>query len=107
MEDRTENLTSTAFARDYIMRGEIAATKDGKMLAIRINTIADHGAFNATAQPSKYPAGFSHIFTPTYDRDAAHSNVTPVYTIHAPRAGAYPCSVRVTEPGYAVDSMRH
>src|SRR5437868_14490510 len=54
IEDRSENLTSTAFARDYIMRGEIAATKEGKMLGIRITTIADHGAFNATAQPTKY-----------------------------------------------------
>ncbi|MFV1991575.1 MAG: molybdopterin cofactor-binding domain-containing protein, partial [Acidimicrobiales bacterium] len=35
VEDRTENLTSTGFARDYIMRGEIAATSDGKILAIR------------------------------------------------------------------------
>ena len=33
MEDRSENLISTGFARDYVMRGEIAATKDGKILA--------------------------------------------------------------------------
>src|SRR6478672_431175 len=26
MEDRSENLLSTGFARDYVMRGEIAAT---------------------------------------------------------------------------------
>src|SRR3954470_18198430 len=32
MEDRTENLVSTGFARDYVMRGEIAATKEGKIL---------------------------------------------------------------------------
>ena len=32
MEDRSENLTSTGFARDYVMRGEIAATKEGKIL---------------------------------------------------------------------------
>src|SRR3954464_3188318 len=30
VEDRSENLMSTGFARDYHMRGEIAATKDGK-----------------------------------------------------------------------------
>src|SRR3954464_13195856 len=41
-EDRTENLLSTGFARDYVMRGEIAATKDGKILAIRTNVLADH-----------------------------------------------------------------
>lgn len=58
MEDRSENLTSTGFARDYIMVGEIAATNEGKILAIRSTVLADHGAFNGTAAPVKYPAGF-------------------------------------------------
>lgn len=30
MEDRSENLISTGFARDYIMRGEIAATREAR-----------------------------------------------------------------------------
>src|SRR3954467_2565506 len=72
MEDRSENLMSTGFARDYHMRGQIAATKDGRIRAVRVNVIADHGAFNATAQPTKYPAGFFHIFTGSYDLAAAH-----------------------------------
>ena len=55
MEDRSENLMSTSFARDYVMHGEIAATKDGKILGVRVDVIADHGAFNSTAQPTKYP----------------------------------------------------
>jgi aerobic carbon-monoxide dehydrogenase large subunit len=105
MEDRSENLTSTSFARDYIMRGEIAATKEGKMLGIRINTIADHGAFNATAQPTKYPAGFFHIFTGSYDWEAAHCKVTGVYTNKAPGGVAYRCSFRVTEAAYVVERM--
>ena len=105
MEDRSENLTSTAFARDYIMRGEIAATKEGKMLGIRITTIADHGAFNATAQPTKYPAGFFHIFTGSYDWEAAHCKVTGVYTNKAPGGVAYRCSFRVTEAAYVVERM--
>ena len=32
VEDRIENLTTTAFARDFFMETEIAATKDGKVL---------------------------------------------------------------------------
>src|SRR5947209_665221 len=58
VEDRSENLTSTGFARDYVMRGEIAATKDGKILAIRTNVLGVHGSCNGTAAPTKYPAGF-------------------------------------------------
>ena len=63
VEDRSENLMSTTFARDYHMHGEIAATADGRVLGLRATVLADHGAFNATAQPTKYPAGFFHIFT--------------------------------------------
>ena len=92
VEDRSENLTSTSFARDYIMRGEIAASKEGKILGVRVNVLADHGAFNSTAQPTKYPAGFFHIFTGSYDLEAAHCTVTGVYTNKAPGGVAYACS---------------
>ncbi|HZB39561.1 MAG TPA: molybdopterin cofactor-binding domain-containing protein, partial [Ilumatobacter sp.] len=67
VEDRSENLMSTGFARDYHMRGEIAATREGKILAVRTDVLADHGAFNATAQPTNYPAGLFHVFTGSYD----------------------------------------
>ncbi|WP_308466070.1 aerobic carbon-monoxide dehydrogenase large subunit [Rathayibacter soli] len=105
VEDRSESLMSTSFARDYIMHGEIAATKDGKILGLRSNVLADHGAFNATAQPSKYPAGFFHIFTGSYDLQAAHCTVTGVYTNKAPGGVAYACSFRVTEAVYLVERM--
>ena len=45
------------------MHGEIAATRDGKILGLRVDVLADHGAFNGTAQPTKFPAGFFHVFT--------------------------------------------
>jgi carbon-monoxide dehydrogenase large subunit len=105
MEDRSENLMSTGFARDYVMKGGIAATKDGKILGIRVDVIADHGAFNATAQPTKYPAGFFNVFTGSYDLEAAHCHVKGVYTNKAPGGVAYACSFRVTEAVYLVERM--
>ncbi len=105
MEDRSENLVSTAFARDYHMTGEIAATSDGKILGMKVNVLADHGAFNAVAQPTKYPAGFFHIFTGSYDYGAAWCNVTAVYTNKAPGGVAYACSFRITEAVYLVERM--
>ena len=105
MEDRTENLTSTGFARDYVMRGKIAADRDGKIRALRVDVLADHGAFNATAQPTKYPAGFFHIFTGSYDLEAAYCAVRGVYTNKAPGGVAYRCSFRVTEAAYLVERM--
>ncbi len=105
MEDRSENLMSTSFARDYHMQGEIAATKEGKILGLRVNVLADHGAFNGVAQPTKFPAGFFHIFTGSYDYQAAHCKVTAVYTNKAPGGVAYACSFRVTEAVYLVERM--
>jgi aerobic carbon-monoxide dehydrogenase large subunit len=105
MEDRSENLMSTAFARDYHMHGEIAATADGKILGLRARVLADHGAFNAVAQPSKYPAGFFHIFTGSYDIPAAYCEVTGVHTNKAPGGVAYSCSFRITEAVYLVERL--
>ncbi|MEU3309775.1 aerobic carbon-monoxide dehydrogenase large subunit [Nocardiopsis sp. NPDC055551] len=105
MEDRSENLISTGFARDYIMRGEIAATHDGRILGIRTNVLADHGAFNAQAAPTKYPAGFFGVFTGSYDIEAAHAKMTAVYTNKAPGGVAYACSFRITEAVYLVERL--
>ncbi len=105
MEDRTENLVSTGFARDYVMRGEIAATKDGRIRAIRTNVLADHGAFNGTAAPVKYPAGFFGVFTGSYDIEAAYAHMTAVYTNKAPGGVAYACSFRITEAVYLIERM--
>ena len=105
VEDRSEHLMSTAFARDYHMHGEIAATKDGKILGVRVNVLADHGCFNGTAQPTKFPAGFFHIFTGSYDYEAAHCKVTGVYTNKAPGGVAYACSFRITEAVYLVERL--
>ncbi|QXE37048.1 carbon-monoxide dehydrogenase large subunit [Streptomyces sp. GMY02] len=105
MEDRSENLTSTGFARDYVMRGEIAATRDGRILAIRTHVLADHGAFNGTAAPVKYPAGFFGVFTGSYDIEAAYCKMTAVYTNKAPGGVAYACSFRITEAVYLVERI--
>ena len=72
---------------------------------MRVNVLADHGAFNNTAQPTKYPAGFFHIFTGSYDYPAAHCTVKGVYTNKAPGGVAYACSFRITEAAYAVERI--
>ncbi|HKJ56095.1 MAG TPA: aerobic carbon-monoxide dehydrogenase large subunit [Nitriliruptoraceae bacterium] len=105
MEDRSGNLMSTSFARDYHMTGSIAATADGDIQGLRVDVLADHGAFNGVAQPTKYPAGFFHIFTGSYDYGAAHCNVRAVYTNKAPGGVAYACSFRITEAVYLVERM--
>src|SRR5215469_5865054 len=105
VEDRSENLMSTCFARDFHMRGELAASRDGTIRAVRVRVLADHGAFNGAAQPTKYPAGFFGVFTGSYDLEAAHCQVTGVYTNKAPGGVAYSCSFRVTEAVYLVERL--
>ncbi len=103
VEDRIENLSATAFARDYHMTTEIAATKDGKVTGLRVHVLADHGAFDACADPSKWPAGFFNIVTGSYDFPTAHCSVDGVYTNKAPGGVAYRCSFRVTEAAYCIE----
>ncbi len=105
IEDRMENLMATAFARDYWMQGKIAATKDGKITGLWCHVTADHGAFDACADPTKYPAGFFHICTGSYDIPVAYVGVDGVYTNKAPGGVAYRCSFRVTEAAYFIERM--
>ena len=105
VEDRMENLSTTAFARDYHMTGELAADKDGRIKGLRAYVLADHGAFDACADPSKFPAGLFHICTGSYDIPTAHVEVDGVYTNKAPGGVAYRCSFRVTEAVYLIERM--
>src|ERR671921_82849 len=104
IEDRSENLVTTGFARDYCMHAEMCS-KGGRISGLRVNVIADHGAFDSTAQPTKFPAGFFHIVTGSYDLDGAHCTVKAVYTNKAPGGVAYRCSFRITEAVYLVERM--
>ena len=105
IESRIENLSTTAFARDYHMAGEIAADRNGRIQALRVRVLADHGAFNSHAQPTKWPAGLFSVCTGSYDIPQAHVHVDGVYTNKAPGGVAYRCSFRVTEAVHLIERM--
>ncbi|MDX2303303.1 MAG: aerobic carbon-monoxide dehydrogenase large subunit [Microscillaceae bacterium] len=105
IEDRSENLQADSFARDYHMTCELAATKDGKIQALRIKTLADHGYTDAAANPSKFPAGMFSICTGSYDMKTAFTELDAVYTNKPPGGVAYRCSFRVTEAAHAIERM--
>jgi aerobic carbon-monoxide dehydrogenase large subunit len=104
MEDRTGNLISTGFARDYHMHGELALNGD-RMVGLRVRMHSDNGAFFADAQPSKCKAGLFHIVTGSYDIPAAHVVTDGAYTNKAPGGVAYRCSFRVTEASYLIERL--
>jgi aerobic carbon-monoxide dehydrogenase large subunit len=105
IEDRMENLQADSFARDYWMKAELAAKRDGTMVALRIKTVADHGYTNASANPSKFPAGLFSICTGSYDLKQAFCEVDAAYTNKPPGGVAYRCSFRVTEAVHAVERV--
>jgi carbon-monoxide dehydrogenase large subunit len=103
IEDRMENLQADSFARDYHMKVDLGAKKDGTMTALRIKTVADHGYSNASANPSKFPAGLFSICTGSYDLKHAFCEVDAAYTNKPPGGVAYRCSFRVTEAVHAIE----
>ncbi|HKV83680.1 MAG TPA: aerobic carbon-monoxide dehydrogenase large subunit [Ktedonobacterales bacterium] len=105
IEDRSENLQADSFARDYHIKAQLAAKRDGTMQALRVKTLADHGAFDAAANPSKFPAGLFSIVTGSYDLDAAHVEVDGVYTNKPSGGVAYRCSFRVTEAVHTIERL--
>jgi len=105
IEDRMENLQADSFARDYHIRAELAAKKDGTMTAMRIKTVADHGYADAAANPSKFPAGLFSICTGSYGFKNAFAEVDGVYTNKPPGGIAYRCSFRVTEAAHTIERM--
>jgi aerobic carbon-monoxide dehydrogenase large subunit len=105
IEDRMENLQADSFARDYHIKAELAAKKDGTMTALRIKTVADHGYADAAANPSKFPAGLFSICTGSYDLKNAFAEVDGAYTNKPPGGIAYRCSFRVTEAVHAIERM--
>jgi carbon-monoxide dehydrogenase large subunit len=105
IEDRTGNLISTGFARDFHMKGELAVDREGKMLGLRVKMLSDQGYSYADAQPSKFKAGLFHIVTGSYDLPAAHVVTDGAYTNKAPGGVAYRCSFRVTEASYLIERL--
>ena len=105
IEDRSENLQADSFARDYHISAELAANNDGTMKALRVKTLADHGAFDAAANPSKFPAGLFSVITGSYGLEAAHVAVDGVYTNKPSGGVAYRCSFRVTEAVHTIERM--
>ena len=105
IEDKTGNLISTGFARDVYLKGEMALRRDGKILGVRMHTDADHGAFFADAQPSKFKIGLMHSAFAAYDVPVAHLTARGVYTNKAPGGVAYRCSFRVTEAMFFQERM--
>src|SRR5258708_36970144 len=69
LDDRSQNLQADSFARDYHIHAQLAARRDRTIHALPVKTIADHGAFDAAANPSKFPPRLFSNVTGSYPPD--------------------------------------
>jgi carbon-monoxide dehydrogenase large subunit len=65
--------------------------------------VADHGAFDAAADPDEVSGRLFGIVTGSYDFPTAFTELDAYFTNKAPGGVAYRCSFRVTEASFAIE----
>ena len=82
--ERTESFLSDCHGRDHITHAELAVSNEGKMLALKVETIANLGAYAslfATVTPTYL---YAPLILGLYNIPVAFCNVKAVYTNTAP-----------------------
>lgn len=82
--DRTEAFLSDAHGRDHVTHAELAMDADGKMLAMRVHTTANLGAYLSTFSSSVPTYLYAPLLSGQYDIPAIYCEVDAVYTNTAP-----------------------
>src|SRR5438876_9503866 len=83
----------------------MGGSAEGRITGLKVKTLADHGAFDSQAAPSKFPAGLFNVITGSYDYPSAFVEVDGAYTNKPPGGIAYRCSFRVTEAVHTIERM--
>lgn len=83
IESRGENLLATHHGRDARASLSVAATRDGKVQAIRGRILADIGAYNFSIN-ANYPAFVAQLTTGPYRIESARIEATGVFTNKTP-----------------------
>ena len=82
-ESRSENYQATVHGRDQIQDIEIAATREGKILGLKVDLKADMGAYLQLVTPG-VPVLGAFMFPAIYKMDAYSFNCTGVFTTKTP-----------------------
>jgi aerobic carbon-monoxide dehydrogenase large subunit len=77
---RREAFQTDAHGRDHVTDAEIAMDKDGKILALRVKTIANMGAYLSTFAPAVPTYLYATLLSGCYTIGAIHADVTGVFT---------------------------
>jgi carbon-monoxide dehydrogenase large subunit len=79
-EDRSENYLHTTHGRDHHTDIEIGATKDGKITALKVSTLANLGAYLSTIAPGIPTTLYGRMVAGCYKIPNIHVDVKGVYT---------------------------
>jgi carbon-monoxide dehydrogenase large subunit len=98
---RQESYLSDNAGRDHVSHAAAAFDGEGRMLALRADTIANLGAYASALGPTTHTAGFAATFGGGYAVPFIHVRSTGVYTNMAPtdafRGSGKPESLYLTE----------
>ena len=103
--ERSESFLSDAHGRDHVTHAEIALDKDGKFLALRVQTTANMGAYLSTFASCIPTILYATLLAGQYTTPAIHCEVTAVFTNTAP-VDAYRGAGR-PEATYVVERIVH
>jgi aerobic carbon-monoxide dehydrogenase large subunit len=82
--DRTESFLTDAHGRDHHSTVEMAFDKDNKIIGLKVDTIANFGAYMSLFSSSVPTYLYATLLSGQYDIPAIHANVRAVYTNTAP-----------------------
>jgi carbon-monoxide dehydrogenase large subunit len=82
-ESRSEGYQATIHGRDMIQDIEIAATREGKVLGLKVDLLADMGAYLQLVTPG-IPILGAFMYNSIYKMDAYEFNCTGVFTTKTP-----------------------
>src|SRR5262244_2674370 len=77
---RQEAFQSDAHGRDHVTEAEMAMSKEGKILGLRVKTVANLGAYLSTFAPAVPTYLYGTLLNGVYTIGAIHVEVTGVFT---------------------------
>ena len=82
--DRTEAFLTDAHGRDHVTHAEMAFDADNKMIGLKVDTIANFGAYMSLFSSSVPTYLYATLLSGQYAIPAIHANVRAVYTNTTP-----------------------
>jgi carbon-monoxide dehydrogenase large subunit len=100
---RREAFQTDAHGRDHVTEAEMGFTREGKIVGLRVKTIANLGAYLSTFAPAVPTYLYATLLNGVYEMPAIHAEVTGVFTNTVP-VDAYRGAGR-PEAAYLVERM--